>query len=51
MLSHDKNEKNTIKQVLPVSLIHDHSIIDGVGVAEFLQILQEKVNQPDCLWR
>jgi pyruvate dehydrogenase E2 component (dihydrolipoamide acetyltransferase) len=43
-------EKNADKQLLPVSLTYDHSVIDGAGVAAFLQILQELVFNPEKLW-
>jgi len=38
------------KELLPVSLTYDHSVIDGAAVAEFLQALQDKVNNPGILW-
>jgi pyruvate dehydrogenase E2 component (dihydrolipoamide acetyltransferase) len=38
------------KLLMPVSLTYDHRVIDGVGVAEFAQILQNKINEPEALW-
>jgi pyruvate/2-oxoglutarate dehydrogenase complex dihydrolipoamide acyltransferase (E2) component len=38
------------KLLMPVSFTYDHRVIDGVGVAEFAQILQNKINEPDTLW-
>jgi pyruvate dehydrogenase E2 component (dihydrolipoamide acetyltransferase) len=38
------------KLLLPVSFTYDHRVIDGVGVAEFAQILQDKINEPETLW-
>lgn len=38
------------KELLPVSLTYDHSVIDGAAVAQFLQILQDNVNNPEILW-
>ena len=38
------------KELLPVSLTYDHSVIDGAAVAQFLQILQDKMNNPESLW-
>jgi len=39
-----------IRELLPVSVTYDHRVIDGVGVAEFAQILQDKINNPEILW-
>lgn len=36
--------------LMPVSITYDHSVIDGVGVAEFVHILQDKINNPENLW-
>jgi pyruvate dehydrogenase E2 component (dihydrolipoamide acetyltransferase) len=38
------------KLLMPVSFTYDHRVIDGVGVAEFAQILQNKINEPETLW-
>lgn len=38
------------RELIPVSITYDHSVIDGVGVAEFAQILQDKINNPKNLW-
>jgi pyruvate dehydrogenase E2 component (dihydrolipoamide acetyltransferase) len=38
------------KLLMPVSFTYDHRVIDGVGVAEFAQILQNKINDPEVLW-
>ena len=46
----DLNEKPVIKELLPISLTYDHSVIDGSGTAEFLRILQNKINNPENLW-
>ena len=45
----DKEPKKT-KTLLPVSLTYDHAVLDGVAVAEFLNVLQQKVNEPELLW-
>ena len=39
-----------VKELLPISITYDHSVIDGVGVAEYAQILQDNLNNPDKLW-
>lgn len=44
------SEKPTVKELLPISLTFDHSVIDGSGAAEFLQLLQNKINNPEHLW-
>ena len=49
-ISWEPDEKPSVKDLLPVSLTYDHSIIDGSGVAEFIQILQNKINNPEDLW-
>ena len=49
-ISWDNSEPPKIKELLPVSITYDHAIIDGVSTAEFAQVLQEKVNQPESLW-
>jgi len=49
-ISWDDSEPG-IKELLPVTLTYDHSVIDGAGAAEFLQILQDKINNPKGLWR
>jgi pyruvate dehydrogenase E2 component (dihydrolipoamide acetyltransferase) len=38
------------KLLMPMSLTYDHRVIDGVGIAEFAQILQNKINEPEALW-
>ena len=40
-----------VKELLPVSITYDHSVIDGVAVAEFAQVLQHNINNPDRLWQ
>jgi pyruvate dehydrogenase E2 component (dihydrolipoyllysine-residue acetyltransferase) len=44
------HSKPTIKELLPVSITYDHSVIDGVEVAEFAQVLQDNLNSPERLW-
>ena len=39
-----------VKELLPINITYDHSVIDGVGVAEFIQLLQKKINEPEILW-
>jgi pyruvate dehydrogenase E2 component (dihydrolipoamide acetyltransferase) len=46
----DLSEEPTLKELLPISLTFDHSIIDGSGAAEFLKLLQNKINEPENLW-
>lgn len=46
----DLKEEPVMKILLPVSLTFDHSIIDGAEAAGFLQILQDKINEPEKLW-
>ena len=50
-ISWGNSEAIGAKQLMPVSITYDHSVLDGVFVAEFLQVLQDKVNQPEDLWR
>ncbi|MCL4417704.1 MAG: 2-oxo acid dehydrogenase subunit E2 [Actinobacteria bacterium] len=46
----DLSESPTVKELMPINITYDHSVIDGVGVSEFAQLLQDKVNNPDNLW-
>lgn len=39
-----------MKKLLPLSICFDHNIIVGVDAANFLQILQKRVNEPESLW-
>ena len=48
-ISWDDSEPG-VKELLPISITYDHSVIDGVGVAEYAQILQDNLNNPDKLW-
>ena len=41
----------SVKELLPISITYDHSVIDGVEVAEFAQVLQDNINNPDRLWQ
>lgn len=47
----DLSEMPMAKELMPISITYDHSVIDGAGVAEFTQLLQEKVNNPNNLWK
>ena len=38
------------RELMPVSITYDHSVIDGVGVAQFAQTLQDKIDNPKNLW-
>ena len=38
------------KLLMPISLTYDHRVIDGVAVAEFAQVIQDKINNPGALW-
>ena len=38
------------RELIPISITYDHSVIDGIGVVEFAQILQDKINDPKILW-
>ena len=49
-ISWDDSEIIMPKELLPISITYDHSIIDGAAVAEFAQILQDKINKPEVLW-
>jgi len=40
----------TLKELMPMSLTFDHRVIDGSGAAEFAQLLQDKINNPENLW-
>jgi len=44
------SEEPSIKELLPISVTYDHSVIDGSGVAEFVQLLQDKIDAPELLW-
>lgn len=48
-ISWDDNPPKT-RLLMPISITYDHSVIDGVGVAQFSQILQDKINTPETLW-
>jgi pyruvate/2-oxoglutarate dehydrogenase complex dihydrolipoamide acyltransferase (E2) component len=49
-VSWDDLESVRARLLMPVTISYDHCIIDGVCVSEFLQILQDKTNHPECLW-
>jgi pyruvate/2-oxoglutarate dehydrogenase complex dihydrolipoamide acyltransferase (E2) component len=38
------------KELMPMSVTFDHRVIDGSGAAEFAQVLQDKINDPEHLW-
>ncbi len=38
------------RELMPVSITYDHSLINGEAVAQFAQILQDKIDNPDILW-
>ena len=44
------SEQPAVRELMPISITFDHSIIDGSGVAEFVQLLQDKINNPELLW-
>jgi pyruvate dehydrogenase E2 component (dihydrolipoamide acetyltransferase) len=44
------SELPTLKELMPISITFDHSVIDGSLAAEFIQILQDKINNPKHLW-
>jgi pyruvate/2-oxoglutarate dehydrogenase complex dihydrolipoamide acyltransferase (E2) component len=46
----DLSELPTLKELMPMSLTFDHSVIDGSLAAEFVQLLQDKINNPKQLW-
>ena len=46
----DLNESSGIKELMPISITFDHSVIDGSGAAEFAQLIQDKINDPENLW-
>jgi pyruvate dehydrogenase E2 component (dihydrolipoamide acetyltransferase) len=48
-ISWDDNPPKT-RLLIPISITYDHCVIDGVGVAQFAQILQNKINNPETLW-
>ena len=48
-ISWDDNPPKT-RLLMPISITYDHCVIDGVGVAQFAQILQDKINNPEVLW-
>lgn len=47
----DMSRDPNIKELIPISITCDHSVIDGIEIAEFAQILQDKVNEPEGLWK
>jgi pyruvate dehydrogenase E2 component (dihydrolipoamide acetyltransferase) len=46
----DLNEMPSTKELMPMSVTFDHRVIDGSGAAEFAQVLQDKINDPEHLW-
>lgn len=44
------SELPTLKELMPMSITFDHSVIDGSGAAGFAQLLQDKINNPKHLW-
>lgn len=49
-ISWEQSEAPEVKELLPISITYDHSVIDGVMAAEFSQILQKKIDDPENLW-
>lgn len=49
-ISWDDSEPSA-KELLPITLTYDHSVIDGANAAKFLQVLQDKINNPWQLWK
>lgn len=39
-----------LKNLMPISITYDHSVVDGAAVAEFAQVIQDKVSNPENLW-
>jgi pyruvate dehydrogenase E2 component (dihydrolipoamide acetyltransferase) len=46
----DMSQAPDIKELMPISVTFDHCVIDGSGAAEFAQVLQDKINDPENLW-
>ncbi len=46
----EMKEEPAVRVLIPVSLTFDHSIIDGAEAAKFLQMVQDKINEPEKLW-
>ena len=46
----DLNSEPKLKELMPITVTVDHSIIDGSDSAIFAQILQDKINEPEKLW-
>ncbi len=40
-----------LKYLMPISITYDHSVVDGAGVADFAQLIQDKANNPEELWK
>jgi pyruvate dehydrogenase E2 component (dihydrolipoamide acetyltransferase) len=49
-ISWDLSESPTLKELMPISITFDHSVIDGSLAAEFVQLLQDRINSPEHLW-
>lgn len=49
-ISWDLSKSPTLKELMPISITFDHSVIDGSLAAEFVQLLQDRINSPEHLW-
>jgi pyruvate dehydrogenase E2 component (dihydrolipoamide acetyltransferase) len=48
-ISWDENPPE-LKYLMPITITYDHSVIDGAVVAEFAQVIQDKISKPENLW-
>lgn len=46
----DMEKEPETKELMPVSVTVDHSVIDGSVLADFTQLIQDKINDPENLW-
>lgn len=49
-ISWDIEEEPSVKELMPISITVDHSVVDGAEAAEFAQLIQDKINDPESLW-
>jgi len=49
-ISWDMAEPVREKELMPISITFDHRVIDGSRAAEFAEVLQKKISEPDHLW-
>ena len=50
IMTWDMEKEPEVKELMPISITVDHSVIDGSVAAEFAQLIQDKLDDPESLW-